>query len=365
MMDARPEDRLYNCLPMYHGIGGVVAIGALLVRGGSVLIREKFSVRHFWDDIVDGDCTIFQYIGELCRYLACSPAHPREASHRLRLSCGNGLQGDTWQAFAQRFKMPHILEFYAATEGRVSLYNCEGKPGAIGRVPGFLSHRFPIALIRCDTETGEPLRDASGLCLRCDPNEAGEAIGKITTMSERQFSLYTDSRASKKKILRDAFVAGDRWFRTGDLMRKDSSGFYYFVDRLGDNYRWKGENVATTEVAAVVSSCPGVVQAVVFGVAVPGHEGRAGMTAIIAGDNFNLSMLMAHLSRHLPDYARPVFIRLCQTLEMTGTFKLQKGNLLGTGFAAENVWLYDRRTGTPILCDDGVRKDIVAGKIRL
>ncbi len=365
MMNARPEDRLYNCLPMYHSIGGVVAVGAMLVCGGSVLIAKKFSVSQFWDDIVDGQCTIFQYVGELCRYLERSPEHAREKSHRLRLCCGNGLQGETWNAFAHRFNIPRILEFYAATEGRVSLYNCDGKPGSIGRVPAFLSHRFLIALIRCNVETGEPLRDASGFCLRCGTNEAGEAIEKITAVHERQLSLYTDSGASSQKILHDVFVAGDRWFRTGDLMRKDALGFYYFVDRLGDSYRWKGENVATTEVAAVVSSCPGVSEAVVFGVAVPGHEGRAGMAAITTSKDFDILKLLAHLAKQLPDYARPVFIRLCQTLESTGTFKLQKGHLLRAGFAADNVWFCDRRTDKPLLCDETVINDIVSGKIRI
>ncbi len=365
MMDARPEDRLYNCLPMYHSIGGVVAICAMLVRGGSVVIREKFSVRQFWDDIVDGGCTIFQYIGELCRYLAHSPEDARETSHRLRLCCGNGLRGDTWDAFVQRFKIPRILEYYAATEGMVSLYNCEGKPGAIGRVPSFLGHRFPIALIRCDLETGEPLLDAGGFCVSCGPDEIGEAIRKLPTVSNQQFSFYTDAEASERKILRDAFVAGDGWFRTGDLMRRDASGFYYFVDRIGETYRWKGENVATTEVAGVVSLCPGVIEAVVFGVTIPGHEGRAGMAAITTCENFDILNLSAHLTKQLPEYARPVFIRLCQTLESTGTFKLQKGNLLRAGIVADNVWLCDRRTGKPVICDDAVIKEIMAGNIRL
>jgi fatty-acyl-CoA synthase len=361
MMDARPEDRLYNCLPMYHSIGGVVAVGAMLVRGGSVLIREKFSASQFWDDIVDGGCTIFQYIGELCRYLLQSPAHARETAHRLRLCCGNGLQGGTWEKFAARFEIPRILEYYAATEGVVSLYNCEGKPGAIGRVPAFLNHRFPIALVRCDMETGEPLRDARGFCIRCGPDEASEAIGKLGPRPR----FYTDEAASERKILRDVFAAGDSWFRTGDLMRKDAAGFYYFVDRMGETFRWKGENVATTEVAAVVSACPGVIQAVVFGVAVPGQEGKAGMAAITTAADFDIEILLGHLARHLASYARPVFLRFCQTLESTGTFKLQKSNLQREGFAADDVWFCDVRTGQAVPCDEALIADIAAGRKRV
>ena len=154
LMNTGPDDRMYNCLPMYHSIGGVMATGALLVRGGSVVIREKFSASHFWDDMVDWDCTLFQYIGELCRYLVNAPEHPRERQHRLRLRCGNGLRADTWEKFQSRFDIPKILEFYAATEGNVSLYNVEGKLGAIGRVPPFLAHRFPLALVKFDVARG-------------------------------------------------------------------------------------------------------------------------------------------------------------------------------------------------------------------
>ena len=266
MMDTQPSDRLYNCLPMYHSVGGIVAVGAMLVKGGSVFIRERFSASQFWDDVSDWHCTIFQYIGELCRYLTLSAPHPKERSHHLRLACGNGLQGDVWRQFQDRFAIPQILEFYAATEGNLSLYNCEGKPGAIGRIPPFLARQFSVAIIQCNPETGMPLRNADGFCVPCANDEAGEAISPITS---RQFDGYTDPSASEKKILRNVFANGDRWFRSGDLMRKDATNFYYFVDRLGDTYRWKGENVSTTEVAAVLRGCAGVLEAVVYGISVP------------------------------------------------------------------------------------------------
>ena len=179
MMDTRSSDRMYNCLPMYHSIGGVVATGATLVNGGSVVLRQRFSASHFWDDVVEWNCTLFQYIGELCRYLVNSPPHPREAEHRLRLCCGNGLRPDVWDEFKRRFRIPQILEFYAATESNFSLYNCEGKPGAIGRIPSFLAHRISVALVKFDIETGEPIRNEEGFCIRCSANEVGEAIGKI------------------------------------------------------------------------------------------------------------------------------------------------------------------------------------------
>jgi fatty-acyl-CoA synthase len=245
-MNASPSDRMYDCLPMYHSVGGVVATSALLARGGSVLIRDRFSLRHFWDDVCAGDCTMFQYIGELCRYLLNAPEHPRDRAHRLRLCCGNGLQADIWKRFQDRFAVPRILEFYASTEGNVSLYNVEGKIGSIGRVPPFLASRFALALVQFDPATGRPARGEHGFCIRCGVNEIGEALGRIPSEGAQggeSFEGYTDSKDTEQKILHDVFARGDRWFRTGDLMRMDAGGFYYFVDRIGDTFRWKGENV--------------------------------------------------------------------------------------------------------------------------
>jgi fatty-acyl-CoA synthase len=370
MMDARDTDRLYDCLPLYHSTGGVVAIGAMLVKGGSVLIRARFSASRFWDDVVEGECTIFQYIGELCRYLVTSPPHPREREHRLRLACGNGLQREPWLAFAERFAVPQILEFYAATEGSVSLYNCEGKPGAIGRVPPFLAQRFPVALIRCDAETGTPLRDAAGRCIPCAPDEIGEAIGRVLDAAAtpaRQFDGYTDAAASERKVLSDVFAAGDRWFRTGDLMRKDASGYFYFVDRIGDTFRWKGENVAITEVAGIIRACEGVTDAVVYGVKVPKHEGRAGMATITSANGFDLGTLWSHLDQALPVYAQPLFLRVASGLDQTGTFKLTSAKLAREGYAdtRDAVWFNDRAARRFVACDATLMQAIEKGEKRL
>ena len=330
MLDTRADDRMYNCLPMYHSVGGVVATGAALVGGGSVVIREKFSAREFWADVARWECTQVQYIGELCRYLLRSEPAPGEADHRVRVACGNGLAAEVWAPFQQRFAIPRILEFYAATEGNVSLFNTDGKPGALGRVPSFLAHRFPAALVRFDAVAGAPVRDAEGRCVRCASGEAGEAIGKLAGPSDRvrAFEGYTSREASEHKILRDVFEPGDAWFRTGDLMRQDASGYYYFVDRIGDTFRWKGENVATTEVAAALASFPAVREAIVYGVAVPGADGRAGMAALVADPGLDLAALRAHLADRLPGYARPVFVRLRRELDLTGTFKYAKHDLV-------------------------------------
>jgi fatty-acyl-CoA synthase len=273
------------------------------------------------------------------------------------------MSGKVWNEFEARFAIPQILEFYAATEGNVSLYNCEAKPGAIGRVPPFLSHRFPIALIQCDHLTGTPLRDENGFCLRAGPDEQGEAIGRIQGNAESQFDGYTDAGATRAKLLRDVFVPGDCWFRTGDMMRKDRAGYYYFADRLGDTFRWKGENVSTTEVAEVVSACPGVTEAVVFGVEIPGNEGRAGMAVITTDARFSLLALQSLLIKALPSYARPVFIRRCGELAITGTFKLQKEQLRQEGFSAGDVWFFDAAIGSFIPCDAQVIERFATARI--
>jgi fatty-acyl-CoA synthase len=338
LIDVQPEDRMYDCLPMYHSVGGVVATGATLVGGGAVVLRERFSASGFWQDVVAERCTLFQYIGELCRYLLASPPQQQESQHTLRLACGNGLRAEVWSEFQQRFRIPQILEYYAATEGNFSLYNCEGRPGAIGRIPPFLAHRLPVALVRFDLDSGLPVRDAAGRCMRCAAHEPGEALGQILDAhGATRFEGYTDGAASSKKILRDVFAPGDAWYRTGDLMRQDEQGFFYFVDRVGDTFRWKGENVSTTEVAGVIVTCPGVVDAAVYGVSVPGAEGRAGMAALVADSDFDLAELRRALLERLPAYARPLFIRIVTAIELTGTFKLRKQELAQQGYDPAQV----------------------------
>jgi fatty-acyl-CoA synthase len=372
LMNAGPDDRMYDCLPMYHSVGGVVATGALLVRGGSVAIREKFSASQFWDDIAKWDCTLFQYIGELCRYLVNAPKHPREREHRLRLACGNGLRADTWEKFQSRFAIPKVLEFYAATEGNVSLYNVEGKIGAIGRVPPFLSHRFPLTLVKFDVAAGAPARDAQGRAIRCAADESGEAIGRIghgIANASGEFEGYTGASDTERKILRDVFEVGDAWFRTGDLMRRDEHGFYYFVDRVGDTFRWKGENVATSEVAAALVEFPGIGEATVYGVAVPGTEGAAGMAALVADRTLDFAELRRHLTKRLPGYARPLFLRLTANIAATSTFKHDKNQLAREGFdvavVRDEIYFDDPKRQAYVPLDTALYERIGAAKIRL
>jgi fatty-acyl-CoA synthase len=372
VMNTRASDRMYDCLPLYHTAGGLLATGALLVDGGSVVIREKFSAREFWDDVVRWDCTCFQYIGELCRYLLNAPPSPQERAHRLRLACGNGLRPDVWAQFKERFRIPQIIEFYAATEGNVSLFNFDGKEGAVGRLPWWMAARFPTKIVRFDRERQQPVRDERGFCIECEVDEPGEVVGKILKDASKpgqRFEGYADATETGRKILHDVFEKGDAWFRTGDLMRKDRNGYFYFVDRIGDTFRWKGENVSTTEVEEAISRFGGIAEANVYGVAVPGREGRAGMAALVAGDNLNLTALNDYLARQLPEYARPVFLRIRQDNDITTTFKQKKVDLVKDGFdpgrTSDPIYFSDPQRKAFVRLDGALFADINAGRIRL
>jgi fatty-acyl-CoA synthase len=372
LMDTQHDDRMYNCLPMYHSIGGVVAIGAPLVHGGAVVIRRRFSASEFWQDIIKSDCTLFQYIGELCRYLVNSPAQEAERQHRLRLCCGNGLRPEIWRRFKERFRVPQILEYYASTEGNLSLYNCEEKIGAIGRIPSLLRHRHAVALIQCDQESTEPIRNAAGLCCPCLKNEVGEAIAEVRRESSNpatQFEGYTDKEASSRKILRNVLAAGDSWYRTGDLMRQDSAGYFYFLDRIGDTFRWKGENVATSEVAECLRGFEGVTDAVVYGVKVPGTEGRAGMAALEMSGAIDLKALHNYVGVHLPSYARPLFVRVLRQIPVTATHKPRKVDLLRDGYdpatTDDPIFFDDGDSEAYIVVNDEIFQRVQSGSIRL
>jgi fatty-acyl-CoA synthase len=371
LMDAGPSDRIYNCLPMYHSVGGVLATGAVLVGGGSVAIRDTFSASHFWSDVVRWDCTLFQYIGELCRYLLLAAPQPHETDHRIRMCCGNGLRPDIWTRFKERFRIPRILEFYAATEGNVSLVNVEEMPGAVGRIPPFLAHRVPATLVRFDADAGAPVRDARGFCVRCTPNEPGEAIGpllKDRTNVGSRFEGYTNERATEQKILHDVFEPGDAWFRTGDLMRTDERGYFYFVDRIGDTFRWKGENVATAEVSDAICAFPGIREANVYGVAIPGTDGRAGMATIVTDDPLDLAAFRTHLIDRLPDYAHPVFVRIRASLDVTATFKHTKSALVRDGYdpvtISDAIYFNDRERQAFVPLDKSLYDRIQSGQLR-
>lgn len=329
---ARASDRIYVALPLYHATGGLCAMGAALLNGGSVFLRRRFSSSHFWSEVVAEGCTMFVYIGELCRYLVNQDPGPDDTRHKIRLAFGNGLRPDVWPLLKERFNIPDILEFYGSTEGNVSLFNFDGQEGAIGRAPKWLRSRFNVRLVQFDVEAEKPVRGPEGFCIECGPGQIGECIGKIGGDARGEFSGYVDKQASEKKVLRDVFEKGDAWFATGDLMKTDAEGYFYFIDRIGDTFRWKGENVSTNEVAERLQAARGVDEATVYGVAVDGADGRAGMAALVVDKDFDITAFGAHVAAELPSYARPLFVRIMPAIETTGTFKVRKMDLVADGY---------------------------------
>ncbi|HUO87705.1 MAG TPA: long-chain-acyl-CoA synthetase [Rhizomicrobium sp.] len=368
-LNATADDRMYNVLPLYHSAGGVCALGPALLTGGSVILRRKLSVHEFWDDVHRYQATLFQYIGELCRYLLNAPVSRYESDHRIRVITGNGLRPEIWRSFQTRFRIPKIVEFYGATEGNVSMLNYDGTVGAVGRIPSYMRGILTTRIVKFDIEKEVPVRAPDGFCIECADNEVGETIGKITGEPGKTFDGYTKAADTQKKVLTDVFEKGDRWFRTGDLMRRDANGYFYFVDRIGDTFRWKGENVATSEVSEAISIFPGVKEANVYGVSVAGMDGRAGMAALVTGTDFDISRLAEALSRNLPAYARPVFVRLLPELEITGTFKQRKVDLVKDGFDPATIrdplyWL-DPRAGQYVPLTRQASEAIAAGAVKL
>jgi len=365
----RASDRIYDVLPLYHSAGGICAPGMALTVGGSLVLRRRFSAHEFWEDCARYRPTVFQYIGELCRYLLNAPPSPHERDHALRAIIGNGLRPDIWKKFQSRFAIPRIIEFYGATEGNVALLNYDGKVGAVGRIPWYARWYFQTRIVRFDIETETPLRDAEGFCTECASGEVGEAIGKITSEPKTRFEGYTREADTEKKILRHVFRRGDAWFRTGDLMKRDHQGYFYFVDRIGDTFRWKGENVATSEVAEALHAIAGISEANVYGVKVPGYEGRAGMAALVAAPGFDPAPLATQLKGNLPDYARPVFLRLLPEMEITGTFKQRKVDLAKEGFDPARIdtplYVLDPGTMRYVALDSARYDDIVGGRLKL
>jgi len=344
----RETDRIYDPLPLYHSTGGVCAVGMAFFTGGALILKRKFSVHDFWSDVHNYRATMFEYIGELCRYLLNAPPSPLDRGHSIRAITGNGLRPEIWRQFQERFAIPRIVEFYGATEGNVSMLNYDGTVGAVGRVPDYLQWLLPARVVRFDVEKEMPVRGPDGLCIECGPDEAGETLGGISTRPGREFEGYTSKADSEKKMLRDVFRHGDAWFRTGDLMRRDSHGYFYFVDRIGDTFRWKGENVSTGEVGEALLAVPGIREANVYGVAIPGVDGRAGMASLVVDGDFDLDGLPKRLAA-LPSYARPIFLRLTPRIEVTGTFKQRKVDLVREGFdpssIADPIYALDSDTG--------------------
>uniref|UniRef100_A0A8D1C2H9 long-chain-fatty-acid--CoA ligase n=2 Tax=Sus scrofa TaxID=9823 RepID=A0A8D1C2H9_PIG len=329
----KEDDVLYTTLPLYHSAALMVGVHGCIVSGATLVLRTKFSASHFWDDCRKYKVTVIQYIGELLRYLCNSPQKPNDRDHKVRMAMGNGLRADVWREFIKRFGDIHIYEFYASTEGNIGFMNYTRKIGAVGRVNYLQKKVVTYELIKYDVEKDEPVRDGNGYCIKVPKGEVGLLVCKITNLTP--FNGYAGGKTqTEKKKLRDVFKKGDIYFNSGDLLMIDHENFIYFHDRVGDTFRWKGENVATTEVADVVGMVDFVQEVNVYGVSVPGHEGRIGMASIKMKENheFDGKKLFKHVADYLPNYARPRFLRIQDTIEITGTFKHRKVTLVEEGF---------------------------------
>ncbi len=332
---ATPQDVFYCCLPLYHGAAATSVTSTALQAGAAIVVRRKFSTREFWHDVRHYGVTVCQYIGEICRYLMNQPAGPDDRRHGLRCMMGAGLTPEIWLRWVERFGDVQIFEGWGSTEANTALINVDNRIGACGRVPYWEKTNFRLA--RYDVETDTHPRDGRGFYILCQPGEVGEGLGYVVDHPDiggGRFEGYTSAEATRSKILRNVFQEGDAYWRSGDLLRYDEDGYFYFVDRIGDTFRWKSENVSTQEVADALSDCAGAEVINVYGVQVPGHEGRAGMAAIVMqpGARFDPAGFYALTDARLPRYAAPQFVRVAGAADMTASFKLRKVDLQRQGY---------------------------------
>ncbi|NKS62547.1 long-chain-acyl-CoA synthetase [Rhodococcus hoagii] len=349
----RRNDTLYCALPLYHNNALTVSLSSVLSSGATFAIARTFSASRFWVDAKRNGATAFVYIGEVCRYLLNQPERPSDRDNGIRLMVGNGLRPEIWTEFTERFGIDRVAEFYGASECNIAFVNALGVERTAGVCP------LPHAVVEYDQDTGRARRAQDGRLRRVRVGEVGLLLSKITDRAP--FDGYTDPEATESKLVRDAFKDGDCWFDTGDLVRDQGFMHVAFVDRLGDTFRWKGENVATTEVEGAMSAHPAIEQSVVYGVAVPGTDGKAGMAAVTLRDGHELdgARLAAHLFDRLPSYAVPLFVRVVDSLETTSTFKSRKVELREEAYSSDVEQLYvlaGRRDGYRPAYDGYVRE---------
>ncbi|XP_077200583.1 long-chain fatty acid transport protein 6 [Paroedura picta] len=367
---ATPDDIIYITLPLYHSAASLLGIGGCIELGATCVLRKKFSASQFWSDCKTYNVTVIQYIGELCRYLCKQPVKEGERHHQVRLAVGNGIRSEVWKEFIIRFGDIKICELYGATEGTICFMNHTGKVGSVGRTNFFYQLFFPFDLIKYDFQKEEPIRNKHGWCERVKNGEAGLLISKVN--SKNPFFGYAgNKRDTAKKLLCDVFKREDCYFNTGDLMVQDQHNFLYFWDRTGDTFRWKGENVATTEVSDVIGMLDFIQEANVYGIPVLGYEGKAGMASVILKPNkyLDLEKLHQHVATYLPSYACPLFLRHQEIMEVTGTFKQQKFKLVGEGFnpsaISDPIYFLDNSKKSYVLLTKELHDKILSGQVKI
>ena len=361
------NDCIYLCLPLYHGTGLFLGVGASFCTGASMFIRRKFSGSNFLSEVREHGATCFIYIGELCRYLLSTPEREDDYKNPLGTMMGNGLRPDVWHEFKERFGIRRIAEFYGSSEGNVGFVNLLNKDCTVGTTT------IPLALVKYDVDADEILLDSKGHCIKVTRGEPGLLLGKISKYTE--FEGYTSAEDTEKKILRNAFKKGDAWFNTGDLMKTVDVGFamglshYQFVDRVGDTFRWKSENVSTNEVGEIINGHPQIAFCNVYGVEIPAADGRAGMASMVLADDveeLDVDSFSAYVNEQLPAYARPVFLRIQRDIDTTGTFKMVKGDLRKEGYDLDQVsdviYVLKPRSNTYELLDPEFAATLRAGE---
>jgi fatty-acyl-CoA synthase len=323
------SDTLYCCLPLYHNNALTVALSSVINSGATLALGKSFSASKFWDEVIASRATAFIYIGEICRYLLNQPPKPTDREHKVRMIAGNGLRPEIWDEFTKRFGIARVCEFYASSEGNTAFINFFNVPRSTGISP------LPLAYVEYDPDTGAPLRDENGRVRRVPAGKPGLLISPVNRL--QPFDGYTDRESTEKKLVRDAFREGDCWFNSGDVMSPQGLGHAAFVDRLGDTFRWKGENVATTQVEAALGADGSVEQCTVFGVEIPHTGGRAGMAAVQLRDGaeFDGHSLARAVYGELPVYALPLFVRVVESIAQTTTFKSRKVELRDEGYGPD------------------------------
>ena len=328
-LDLNTGDKNYVCLPLFHTAGLMSGLAATFLAGASLIIKRKFSVSQFWQDCIKYDAHHFIYIGDICKFLLNASDKNLAQKAKIKTCFGNGMLPDVWRQFKQDFAIGNIVEFYSATESNVTLINLTGKTGAVGYIPEMVKSKLGVKLFKYDVEMDELVSDENGCLIECEAGDVGEIMGKITPDSTHKF--YTDDHNLVDKII-DNGTSSQRYFRTGDLLKTDEKGWFYFVDRLGDTFRWRGENVSTSEVEATLRKCQEIEDVCVYGVDVPNESGKAGMVSLVLVDNASLHSVNQYIQASLPKYARPLFIRLKESIDKTDTFKTIKRPLQKQGF---------------------------------
>jgi fatty-acyl-CoA synthase len=334
LLTLTPDDAIYVALPLFHNMALTVALSAAVATGARIVLRRRFSASAFWDDCREHHITCFPYIGELPRFLLAQPPSPRDRDHRVTQMVGVGLREATWRAFTERFSVPHVIEHYGASESNTLFVNVIDVPGSVGFCPS------PHRLVEWDADEDAPLRDGAGVPLDAPPGEAGMLLTKIN--DRFRYDGYADPAASERRLLRSLYESDDCWFVTGDLLRAAGWGHYVFVDRAGDTWRWRGENVSAQQVEDVARTTPfPLADCAAYGVSVPGAEGRAGMLAIVSEppDDAAIDVLLDGIAAALLPAAVPLFVRRVPDLPRTETMKTQKGGLRADGWDVADVWV--------------------------